>query len=59
MARLFITDVLGKEVAVPVSARMQSGTHNVEFDAGQLAPGIYYYTLDFEGERVTRKMMVD
>jgi hypothetical protein len=59
MARLFITDVLGKEVAVPVSSRMQSGTHNVEFNAGQLAPGIYYYTLDFEGERVTRKMMVD
>jgi hypothetical protein len=57
--RLFITDMLGREIAVPVEEYRAAGSHNVDFDSGSIAPGMYYYTLDFNGERVTRKMMVN
>jgi len=56
--RVSITDVLGKVIAVPVDGNKAAGTHTFMVDSSNLGVGIYYYTLEFKGERITRKMVV-
>jgi hypothetical protein len=56
--RVSITDVLGKVITVPVDGNKAAGTHTFTVDSGSLGVGIYYYTLEFKGERITRKMVV-
>ncbi|MDX1420263.1 MAG: T9SS type A sorting domain-containing protein [Rubricoccaceae bacterium] len=43
--RLAVYDVLGREVAVLVDARVEAGTHAATLDARDLAPGTYVYRL--------------
>ncbi len=57
--KISISDVLGQEIAVPVNGNQIAGTHNFDFDSGSIAAGIYYYTLDFNGERISRKMIIE
>ncbi len=47
--RLVIYDMLGREVAILVNEFQNSGNHQVEFDAGTLASGIYFYRLIIKG----------
>ncbi|QQS38292.1 MAG: T9SS type A sorting domain-containing protein [Ignavibacteriales bacterium] len=42
---LKVYDVLGKEVATLVNEYRNAGSFEVEFDASQLASGVYYYQL--------------
>ena len=43
---MVISDALGRSVAVPITNEYQEiGTHQVEFDASHLAPGIYWCRL--------------
>lgn len=42
-----IFDMLGKEVKVLVSGEYAKGSYNVNFDAGNLNSGVYFYTIDF------------
>jgi subtilisin family serine protease/photosystem II stability/assembly factor-like uncharacterized protein len=51
-------DALGAEVMKIAEGRMTSGAHEVAIDGAKLAPGIYFYTLVADGERLTRSMMV-
>lgn len=58
---LKVFDMLGREVATLVDGKMNAGSHEVTFDAGSLASGIYMYQLTGSmpnGERLfqTRKM---
>lgn len=55
---LTLTDVLGKTVAVLVNDVVTDGKHTVELNSNDFAPGVYYYTLDFDGKKVVRKMVV-
>jgi len=48
-ARLIIFDVLGREVATVYDGAIQSGDTSIQFDGHYLPPGIYAYTLEFEG----------
>jgi photosystem II stability/assembly factor-like uncharacterized protein len=51
---LKIYDMLGREVATPVSKLESAGTHKVVFNGNNLASGIYFYTLragDFEASK--------
>lgn len=54
---LKIYDVLGKEVATLVNEMKQPGFHTVEFNASDLASGIYFYRID-AGEFTSVKRMV-
>jgi hypothetical protein len=56
--KIRITNLLGEEVAVPVSGEKDAGSHSFTLNARQLATGIYYYTLEFEGQQITRKMII-
>ncbi len=45
-----VFDILGKEQSILVSQKLQRGTYEVTFDGSRLNSGVYFYTLDFNGE---------
>ena len=53
---LKIYDVLGKEVATLVDEIKPAGSYEVEFNAGNLASGIYFYRLKTGSFMQTKKM---
>lgn len=56
--KLYVTDVLGREVMSLVDDRLESGTHSFDINGKTLNAGIYYYTLEFDGHEITRKMVL-
>jgi len=57
-ANLSVYDLAGRKVATLVDGMMERGQHNVTFDAGQLASGLYFYTLTANGQALTQKMVL-
>lgn len=56
--KIIVSDVSGKQVSEPVNSYYVSGNHSVNFNAAELASGIYFYTI-FTGEFTeTRKMLL-
>ncbi len=55
---LTIYDQLGNIVAIPVQENQTAGLHTVSFNSNQLAAGMYFYTLNFNGKSITKKMLV-
>ena len=56
-ASLKLYDVLGKEVAAFINGELETGPHQVNFDASNLPSGTYFYTLTSGSFTETRKMM--
>jgi hypothetical protein len=56
--QLKIYDPFGKEVAVLVNESKEVGNYEVEFNAGNLASGIYFYQLKTTGFISTKKMLI-
>ncbi len=54
--QLRVYDALGREVAVLVNEMKSAGTHNVQFDAGNLNSGLYLYRLTAHGSVLNGKM---
>ncbi len=54
---LKVYDVLGKEVASLVNNSQEVGSHQVTFDASNLASGLYIYTLNAGNFTSSKKMM--
>jgi len=57
-ASLKIFDLLGRELATLVDGRIAAGPHTVEWDAGGVSGGVYFYRLNADGFHQTRKMVV-
>ena len=55
---LKIYDLLGNEVATLVNEVKPVGSYNVEFNASDLASGIYYYTLNAGDFHQTKKLIL-
>ena len=55
---LFVYDILGNGVATLVNEYRPAGSYEVEFNAGNLVSGIYYYTLRVGELSETRKMIL-
>ena len=53
---LKVYDVLGREVATLVNEEKSVGEYEVEFDGSELSSGIYFYVLNTEGKRLSKKM---
>ncbi len=58
MVKLVIFDVLGREVTTLVNEYKSAGNYQVNFDASRLASGVYYYSLESNAFRSTRKMIL-
>jgi hypothetical protein len=54
---LVVYDVLGREVAVLVSARQEAGRYEVEIDGSSWVPGLYVFRLEIGRASVTRTMV--
>lgn len=55
---LKVYDVAGREVAVLIDKPMVKGLHKVRYDASSLASGVYYCRLAFDGQSLTKKMLL-
>ena len=53
--KITIIDILGNEVKTLVDSKLNPGSHEIEFDGGNLPAGIYFYRLEAEGVRETKK----
>jgi hypothetical protein len=53
-----IFNLLGQEVATLVNTQQVSGTYEVNFDASALASGIYFYSIDVNNFKATKKMIL-
>jgi hypothetical protein len=56
--QLIVYDVLGNEVATLINEEKPAGNYEVEFNASELASGLYFYQLKSEGLTQTRKMIL-
>jgi hypothetical protein len=56
--KLFIYDVLGKEIDVLVNEKQSAGTYQVEWDGSNFPSGIYFYKLTTSEFAETRKMVL-
>ncbi|MGH7454431.1 MAG: T9SS type A sorting domain-containing protein, partial [bacterium] len=57
-AKIRIFDMLGREVAVLVDGIKSAGEHRVMWQPSALTAGIYFYSLEVNGFRETRKMVL-
>jgi len=55
---LKVYNILGEEVAKLVSDRLSAGSYSYEWDASNLASGVYLYRLETEGLVKTRKLIL-
>jgi hypothetical protein len=56
--RLVIYDVLGRKVETLINEQLQTGTYEVEFDGSRYSSGLYFYTIQSESFKETRKMVL-
>jgi photosystem II stability/assembly factor-like uncharacterized protein len=56
--KLIIYDILGKEVATLVNEELKPGTYEVEWNASNYPSGVYYYSLQADEYKETKKMVV-
>lgn len=56
--QITVYDVLGREIKTIVDQSQKPGTYKVEFDASNLASGIYYYQLKTDKFVETKKMIL-
>ena len=52
-----VSDVYGREIAA-INADAKAGLNRIEFNAGNLSSGVYFYTLISGGTRLTRQMVI-
>ena len=55
--RFFVTDVVGRLVNEQTNYYSQ-GRHTITFNKGSLPSGVYYYGLEFDGQRRMHKMII-
>ena len=56
--KLSVFDITGREVAILVNGFENAGTHKVTFNSGNLASGVYFFTLQSNGEVKTVKSLL-
>jgi len=56
--RIIIYDIMGKEVKTLVNEFKQVGTYEVQFNASEIASGIYLYRIESGSFIQTKKMIL-
>ncbi|MBK9335012.1 MAG: T9SS type A sorting domain-containing protein [Ignavibacteria bacterium] len=50
--KLTVYDIQGKNIAVLVNGKKQTGNYEVEFDGSNLSSGVYFYRLEISGKKI-------
>ena len=58
LVKLTVFDAAGREAAMLFNGELSAGTYNYDFDASQLASGIYFYKLEANEFSQTKKMVL-
>ncbi len=56
--RFSLTNTFGQSILL-IEKKVVAGKHEISIDANSLKAGIYYYTLEFDSYRITKKMIVN
>ncbi len=56
--KLMIYDIMGREMALLAEGFYPTGTHQVEWDASEVASGVYFARLEVRGEAITTKLLL-
>ncbi len=56
--QLFVYDLLGNEIATLINSKLEPGTYEINFSAADLSSGIYFYSLNYGNNVLTKKMTV-
>lgn len=59
MVSLEVNDLLGRMVYQLPATSLQAGANKLTISANNLKPGVYVYSVIVNGERITRKMIVE
>ena len=51
-----VFNIRGEKVATLLNRDTSAGSHTVNFDAGRLTSGVYFYQIDMNGYHATKKM---
>jgi len=57
-AKIMIYNSLGQKVTTLVDGYTEAGTHDASFNAAGFPSGVYFYTLEFGDNRLSRKMIL-
>jgi hypothetical protein len=55
---LSVYNILGQKVATVIDRPLQAGKHEIEYDASNLASGVYFYRLKTGESAQTKKMLL-
>ena len=53
-----VTDLAGRVIVALNEGAMDAGTHTITIDGKNLSQGVYFYTLNVDGVKLTNKMVV-
>ena len=56
--RIVMSDMLGQIVSVIADENRAAGKHTVQLNTASLAPGLYTYTLVYDGQQITKRMII-
>lgn len=56
--RILITDIVGQVVNVVADQYMDAGVHTFNVNTSGIAAGLYTYTMIYEGEQVSKRMVI-
>jgi hypothetical protein len=56
--KIVIYDVLGREVETLVDGMKPAGRYTIEFNASSLSSGLYFCNMQYDKQRITKKMML-
>jgi len=56
--KLIVYNILGEEISVLVNKEQNAGYYKINFDAGKLASGIYFYRIQSEDFSQVKKMLL-
>jgi predicted nucleotidyltransferase len=55
---MIIYDLLGRELATLVNEQLKAGVYEADWDAGNFASGVYFYSLITDDFAETKKMVL-
>ena len=56
--RIVMSDMIGQIVSVIADENKAAGKHTVVLNTASLAPGLYTYTLVYDGKQITKRMII-